>query len=233
MNDIAFVQVGGANQAAAATLPFGEVVQLATAVAMEKGLGLWCSAAGTLQVKPFPSTKKSRVRTMKRTAPSSRNGRALVFIVKCVAVEGSLEWYAVPTSDSVGINGLARPLPLIRLEPGSLFSVGQRFWWVTGVRKLDPQPAPPEIADTLCPICGCKLSVAPVVQCLGQNCGRWTHLERPDEPSSEEALNCYLIADKCGDCLHPTTLDPVLSPEPPAQLFAPYDDDFSDFEVAG
>lgn len=233
MKHIAFITVGDNKQPADARQAFNEMGQGAASAATEKGLGLWLGADGTLQVTPLPSSKKSRVRAINRSSASSHKGRALAAIIKRVTVEGASNWYAVPASDSVGVNGVARPLPLIRLAPGSLFSVGQRFWWVTGVMKPDPQPAPPEIADTLCPICGCKLSAAPVVQCLGPNCGRWTHLERPDEPGSEEALNCYLMADKCGDCLQPNTLDPVLVPEPPAQLFPPHDDEFDDLEFDG
>jgi len=57
--------------------------------------------------------------------------------------------------------------------------------------------------------------MAPVVQCA---CGRWTHLERPEQPQSPDALNCYLAAGTCGDCGRAATLKPQIVPEPPEKL---------------
>ena len=73
----------------------------------------------------------------------------------------------------------------------------------------------------VCPMCGDRLGVAPVVACV---CGRFLHLERPESPEDEAALNCFLVAKVCGNCGQPTTLQPQLVPEPPLSV-QPYDND--------
>jgi len=201
-----------------------QVVRIDVTSGKQSGLGMWCDKDGTLRVSPLDGHGRSSGKPTKRRSSRGRKGPRLAVTVKCVLEDSSAAWYGVPQTTDVGVNSLGRPFPLFRLEPGTLFSVGQHCWWVTEAWQLKPQPAPPEIAESPCPVCGSKLSVAPVVHCPGQNCGRWTHLE---QPGSEEALNCYLLSDKCGGCLHPTTLEPVLVPEPPEQLF-PSSDEYLD-----
>ena len=131
-------------------------------------------------------------------------------------------WYLLPRSERLAINGLCPPLPLARLEPGGLLGVGRECWMVAAVWQPQPMPAPPELAAKKCPVCGGPLSLAPVVQC--GECGRWTHLERPDEPNSTEALNCFLAGGMCGECKRPASLAPQITPEPPEKLLSVADE---------
>jgi hypothetical protein len=216
MKHMALVPLGRARSNAAGPRQLEQVVRIDPAAASERLHGLWCGEDGTLQVKRL---NRGNGTATKSISAASSNGSLLAAAVKCVPEDGLSGWYAVPLCNGTGVNGFAHPLPLFRLAPGTLFSVGQHFWWVTEISHVEPQPAPPDVADSLCPICGSKLSEAPVVQCPGENCSRWTHLEQPQRPDAADALNCYLLADRCGGCLHPTTLAPVLVPEPPEQLF--------------
>jgi hypothetical protein len=114
------------------------------------------------------------------------------------------------------VNGLAPPLPAMTLEPGSLLSFRGGFWQVA-VRWTPEVSEPPQhLRQKPCPICGCPLEAAPVVQCL---CGRWTHLQNPASPSDPEALNCFLHAEKC-QCQRKSSLTPLTEPELPDSLAA-------------
>lgn len=155
----------------------------------------------------------------------SENGALLIATLKCLDEDGNPAWYLSPRSRRLGVNGAAPPLPLARLEPGGLLSIDRDFWWISSVWQPKPGPAPAEVADSLCPVCGARLSEAPVVQCPTPHCGRWSHLERGDDPGCEDALNCYLAAD-CPHCHRPATLDPVFVPEPHQKLLPADSDEF-------
>jgi hypothetical protein len=122
-------------------------------------------------------------------------------------------WWLVPSCDGLTINGVV-PLPLSALEAGDLLAVGSDWWLVVSQWTAEPAPAPAELADKPCPVCGGTLRLAPVCRC---RCGRYYHLEAPQNPDDGQALNCYL-AGPCGLCSRPPSLEPMLSPEPPAKL---------------
>jgi len=124
-------------------------------------------------------------------------------------------WHLIARDGDLAVNGLCPPLPLMRLDPGAILSLGRCCWLVATIWEPKPVAAPAELADKPCPVCGGPLKLAPVVQCV---CGRWTHLERPDEPRSPDALNCYLVSGACGGCGRAATLEPQISPEPPQKL---------------
>lgn len=136
-------------------------------------------------------------------------------VVASRASGSDVSWYLLPLAAIVSVNGLS-PLPLVRLDSGSVLTFGCRGWWVATLFSPTPQAAPPELQDKLCPVCGGPLGLAPVVRCP---CGRWSHLERPDAPQSAEALNCYIAAAAC-ICGRATTLSPEICPRPP-QTFLP------------
>jgi hypothetical protein len=155
------------------------------------------------------------------TQPGCSDPADVVGTVKCTIDEGHPSWYVVPRGCRVGINGSAMPLSLARLEPGTLLSVDRRFYQVCILRQVVPGPAPTNMAESPCPVCGEMLSVAPVVRCGGAGCNRWTHLERPDVPDDPDALNCYLATGaNCPECRAPATLDPIIAPEPHEKLAA-------------
>lgn len=122
-------------------------------------------------------------------------------------------WLAPRERKSLAINGVP-PLPLAALEPGDLLSVGPAWWLVTSPWAAEPQPAPEELSQRPCPVCGGALGLAPVAQCT---CGRYYHLESPGA-EGDDVLNCFL-SGPCGLCNRQPTLDEILWPEPPAKLF--------------
>jgi hypothetical protein len=146
---------------------------------------------------------------------SSDSDNNLVAMLRAAGAGDARVWYLIPRNDALGVNGIAPPLGLVQLDPGAVLSLGTRSWLVVSVQQSQPAPAPAELADRDCPVCGGKLSITPVVQC---GCGRWTHLERPDEPDSRDALNCYLASAACPDCGRAATLQPQITPEPPEKL---------------
>jgi hypothetical protein len=117
------------------------------------------------------------------------------------------QWWIAPRSQNLAINGL-RPLPLAAIEPGDILSHGSFRWLVTNIWKPVPFTAPESIAERDCPICGGKLGLAPIIRCP---CGRFYHLERPDDLSDSQALNCY-FPGPCGVCHRTPGLDPDLLP---------------------
>src|SRR5207249_3585639 len=121
--------------------------------------------------------------------------------------------HVVARHPNLRIDGFA-PLPLATLSPGSLVHLGEASWFVTARWQPAPGPAPPELAERKCPVCGGELKLAPVLQCI---CGRYVHLEKPDAPAGVDVLNCAL-AGPCGLCNRPPRLEPLLSPEPPDKL---------------
>ena len=185
-----------------------ELVRIDEEVAAETAFGLWHDRAGSLRTAALSGGGEA--------ASISEAGKPSppLAALRCIEEDGTSAWYAAVYSERLGINGTTPPLPLARLEPGALLSIDGHFWLVTSVWQPHPQPAPAEVAASRCPVCGGKLSEAPVVQCPDPNCGRWTHLERPDQPDSGKFLNCYLAAPECPECHHATTIDPALVPEP-------------------
>ena len=101
----------------------------------------------------------------------------------------------------------------------------QRSGWHAGWCVRGPSPAPAEVADKACPVCGAPLSLAVVVQC--PNCLRWTHLE---QPGSDDALNCYMAAGVCS-CGRAATLEPQVIPEPSAKLLSADEHEWDDAVV--
>jgi hypothetical protein len=178
-------------------------------------LGLFALAKGRLAVVVTKGAGKRRARRPKNAE--------LVAELRCRVEEGVSAWYLVPRSHRLQING-HRPYPIARLEPGVLLSIDADFWLVAQVWQPQPRPAPEDLADRRCPVCGAKLSVAPVVQCGGPDCGRWTHYERPDEPDGD-FLNCFLATDTCPDCEQPVLAEAALVPEPHDKLLAPAGDE--------
>jgi hypothetical protein len=130
------------------------------------------------------------------------------------AAQANPSWWLVPRSPALLINGM-RPLPLASLQAGDLLAAGAGSWLVTSQWSPEPLPAPAELADRPCPVCGGALRLAPVCQCP---CGRFYHLESPAAKDGDQLLNCYL-AGPCGLCGRLPTLEPVLLLEPPEKLW--------------
>ena len=141
-------------------------------------LALRVSEAGVPAAAPLEDRRQNpRGKRKKR----NRNGAPLA-LLRCQGPVGSRQWYIVSLAEQVGLNGTTPALPVARLEPGDLLSVGTRQWLVTVLWTPEPGPAPASLAEKPCPVCGGPLGLAPVVQCV---CGgRWTHLERPENPKS-------------------------------------------------
>ncbi len=181
------------------------VLPVKSATVCSQSSELWATRDGRLRVTPLSS------------APMADTDETLVATVWYAADAGHPVWYLVSRSSRLAVNG-SLPLPLARLEPGCLFSLGRTAWFVSTLWRPVPQSAPPEVADKPCPLCGAPLSAAPVVQCPSPGCGRWMHLERPEDPDSQDTLNCYLTSGQCGDCHRTTSLEPLWVPEPHDKL---------------
>jgi hypothetical protein len=126
---------------------------------------------------------------------------------------GTPAWWLAPRSASLLVNGLA-PLALTLLAPGDLLAFAAHWWLTVSQWTPQPGPAPAEMAEKPCPVCGMPLNLAPVAQCP---CGRYYHLEKPEGNEEADALNCFL-AGPCRMCSRTPTLAPVLMPEPSAKL---------------
>lgn len=148
-------------------------------------------------------------------AAARRSGSRGVVVAELRSLDSSAgaAWWLTPRTPSLAVNGVP-PLSLAALDPGDLLSIDSHWWWVSSLWRTEPGPAPPAVADRPCPVCGGPLKAAPVCQCP---CGRFFHLESPENTADEQALNCYL-AGPCGLCGRQPSLDPVLCPEPPARL---------------
>jgi len=145
----------------------------------------------------------------------------LLFSLTCLESSGAgqatqREWLLLRRDRALQVNGIP-VLPVASLEPGYLLALGSQRWLVASLWKPTPRPAPAAVMNSDCPVCGAPLSAAPVVQCP---CGRYMHLEKPDEPNDPQALNCYLLAGTCGLCGRPPSLEPSLLPEPDETLVA-------------
>jgi hypothetical protein len=206
---------------------------------------LLLSPVGCSTITPAPRTKIDVPGAMVAAFDLLWNGESLVAApqgpdgpagsrIALLAVRreaGETVWYLAAGCGELGVNGISPPLPVMRLEPGALLSVGDRFWMVSVLWQPAAVDAPDELRDKSCPVCGGELQVAPVVQCV---CGRWMHLERPEEPSDPNALNCYLVSDTCGNCGRPTSLSPQVLPEISERLLPPTDeDDWFPAELSG
>jgi hypothetical protein len=139
-----------------------------------------------------------------------------VATLKLAGAGAEKAWYLIPQDDELAVNGFCPPLPLVRLDEGDFLTWGPRAWLVAAYWRPGPGPAPAELAEKRCPVCGGELRLAPVVQCA---CGTWKHLERPDEPESKDALNCYLAGGKCA-CGRQPVMRPEISTELPEKLLA-------------
>ena len=153
-------------------------VRIDEAAGKQGAFGLWITAQGELSAAPLPQPDGI-------DDPSPGDSER-VGALKCIDENGTPTWYVARCGKRLGLNGAAPPLALARLSPGALLSVDHHFWLVANVWQPVPHPAPAELADNLCPVCGEKLSEAPVVPCAGPGCGRWAHLERPEKPDDEE-----------------------------------------------
>jgi hypothetical protein len=126
---------------------------------------------------------------------------------------GSDGWWLAARSRRLTVNGLL-PFALTLLSPGDLLAFDEHWWMTVSEWKAQTQPAPAEMAEKPCPVCGMALNIAPVVQCP---CGRFYHLENAEASDPAEVLNCFL-AGPCRMCNRQPSLTPVLMPEPPAKL---------------
>lgn len=203
-----------------ASLPSREATEIDETNASRTAFGLWMQSSGVLRAGPLDSIDEN--------SSGPVDGEELLAAIKCCEEDGTPVWHCVPRSSRLGIDGTT-PLSLARVEPGTLLSVDRDFWLLTRLWRPEAKPAPEEIAQLACPVCGDPLSAAPVVECPTPGCGRYTHLERPEEPDSADALNCFLVAEACGGCGQATTLKPVLLPEVDQKLL-PVDDDDLGFE---
>jgi hypothetical protein len=179
--------------------------------AIDQTFGVWLEGNGALNIAPLHHDRPQN------STEQADCGEVLA-LLRSEKSSGHQKWYLVTRSGRLGLNGITPPLPVAQLRPGALLSIDQQFWLVSTFWKPQPGPAPPEVADKECPVCGAELAQAPVVQCF---CGRWTHLERPEQADDGDALNCYLAAPQCADCERPATLDPLLVPEPSEKLLDP------------
>jgi len=153
---------------------------------------------GQLTVGPTESSSKQKPKFLLATLSCRQN------------TADDATWWLINHSQQLTVNGI-RPLSLCALEPGDLIAVKQEYWMVTVLWTPEPEPVPEKLADRDCPVCGGKLKLAPVIPCA---CGRYYHLENPQEPDNTELLNCYLTSGACGMCHREPTLEQQLIPEP-------------------
>jgi hypothetical protein len=192
----------------------GEVSQplcLSAELCAQAQRDVWLMEDGNLAAAPFGQT------------PIGEEDH-LLFSLTCI--ESSLpgqpmqrEWLLLRRDRTVQVNGIP-VLPVATLEPGSIVAAGRGRWLATSLWKPVPFAAPEAVKNSDCPVCGAPLSLAPVVQCT---CGRYMHLEKPDQPGDQQALNCYLLAGSCGVCGRASSLEPTLLPEPDETLVAAED----------
>lgn len=167
---------------------------------------VWVTPRGEL--RPKPTRKRSKGRARPLLTLLCRDGGA-----------PQPSWLMLPLDRDLLHNGV-RPLPLAVLQPGDVLAVGEYRWFAAEVWQASPFPAPASVAERECPVCGGYLSAANVVQCP---CGRYYHLEMPEDPDNENALNCYLTAGECGLCHKEPSLEPQFLPTPPEELIHPAD----------
>jgi hypothetical protein len=148
-----------------------------------------------------------------RQTNAAKNDAERIGVLHAKTSGAETTWFLLSGCKTLAVNG-SPLLPIRQLDPGSVLSLGSKCWWISSFWQPRPVDAPADLADKLCPVCGATLGLVPVVRCA---CGRWTHLERPEEPTSQEALNCYLAAPSC-PCGLPATLEAQISPEPPGRL---------------
>jgi len=166
----------------------------------EQPLTLCLSKKGELRASPG---KKLRRRTPRLGSLFYRE-----------SASGNSQWLLAPMSDRLIHNGI-RPLPLAILEPGDVLACDEKSWLTSELWRPAPAAAPKNIGEKECSVCGGPLHFAPVIQCP---CGRFYHLERPEDPDDPQALNCYLTAGMCGLCERKPSLDPQFLPIPPEEL---------------
>jgi hypothetical protein len=140
-----------------------------------------------------------------------------LFELACLKPNGDdPQWLIVRRDHTLLHNGL-KAFALNLVEPGDLLACGAHSWLVTDLWQPHPQSAPEALANEACPVCGGSLHLAPVVRCV---CGRYTHLEKPDNLADPQALNCYLQSGPCA-CLRTPSLEPAFLPEPDESLVEP------------
>lgn len=157
-------------------------------------LDLWADDKGGLEYAPH------------QPKPDKTN-RLATILCRAQGPHADPQWWLVPHSRNVALNGV-RPLSLAVVEPGDLLTAGTHRWLITTLWSPQSAPAPEAIKNRECPVCGGKLEVAPVVRCP---CGRYYHLEKPDDPDNKDALNCYL-SGACSVCHRAPSLEPVFLP---------------------
>jgi hypothetical protein len=166
----------------------------------ETPLVLWMTKAGEL-----------RIDSAKQVRP--KNNRLASLLYRESANSNS-QWLLAPMSSRVMHNGI-RPLSLAIIEPGDVLAFENQRWLTTELWRPIPAPAPQAVAEKECSVCAGPMKLAPVIQCP---CGRYYHLEHPDNPDDPQALNCYLTAGMCGLCERKPSLDPQFLPLPPEEL---------------
>lgn len=148
--------------------------------------------------------------------PSLTSGDSSIAALMCCKSSGSKpSWLLIACSNCIGLNGQTPLLPITAIELGDLLTIEDRGWMVSSLWRPVPVDAPAELRDKPCPVCGGALGVARVVECT---CGRWSHLENPDDADDPKALNCFLTAGVCGECGRRASLEPQLVPDVPASL---------------
>lgn len=167
-----------------------------------QSLDLWSDDVGCIHTEPHAEG-------------ALRIGEDLLATLVCRICSATADphWWLVPKSAVMELNGI-RPLPLATIEPGDLLTAGNRCWLVTMLWTLQPAPAPEHVAARECPVCGGPLSLAPVVRCP---CGRYYHLEKPDDPGDSQSLNCFLTGP-CGVCHREASLEPKFLPSAEERL---------------
>ena len=170
-------------------------------------LGLWQRRDGSIFADDFQDAGLDAVKL--------RADRTLLAQLRCVDEDDTRSWYLVPHTRKLALNSQVQLLPIVRLEAGTLLSIGQQYWLITTLWTPKQSDAPAQLAHKPCAVCGAALELSPVVQC---SCGRWSHLERPEDPDDDEALNCYLISGHCGGCGREASLEAQTFPRLPAWL---------------
>ncbi len=158
-------------------------------------------------------TKRGRL----RSSPAQQvheTARRMARLLYRDAGHGNSQWLFAPLCDEVLHNGI-RPLAIAIIEPGDVLALGEECWFASELWRPAPVPAPENIAEKECSVCGGPLKLAPVIQCP---CGRYYHLEHPETPDDPQALNCYLTAGMCGLCERKPSLEPQFLPTPPEEL---------------
>ena len=159
-------------------------------------------------VKPITGDREPLSASSARTDPTTSAKRDSTTRESAVVVRAAAsgrDVWALLSSDSVLVNGSRHPLGLQVLKDRDELRIGGAppFYFSTE-RLARVEPFPGADRSIFCP--RCKLEIErgqPAVRCPNPGCGVWTH----QIPTGEKPLPCWLYADTCPSCKHPTSFE--------------------------